>query len=77
MFPADQQASAATYVTIDGSGSTWSANAIDDWATNIAQYGITVNYTGNGSTSGRQQFASGAATRTCRTRPAARRSCTT
>jgi ABC-type phosphate transport system substrate-binding protein len=59
MYPADQPASAASYVPITGAGSTWSANAIDDWVTNIAQYGITVNYQPVGSTSGRQEFAQG------------------
>ena len=59
MYPSDQPAFAATYVPINGAGSTWSANAIDNWTTNIAQYGITVNYQPVGSTSGRQEFASG------------------
>jgi phosphate ABC transporter phosphate-binding protein len=52
-------ASAATYVPINGAGSTWSANAIDDWVTNVAQYGMVVNYSPDGSTAGRQEFADG------------------
>jgi phosphate ABC transporter phosphate-binding protein len=59
MLPAVQSASAATYVPINGAGSTWSANAIDDWITNVAQYGMTVNYQPVGSTSGRQEFGDG------------------
>jgi phosphate ABC transporter phosphate-binding protein len=59
MLPAMQPALAASYVPINGAGSTWSANAIDDWVTNIAQYGMTVNYQPVGSTSGRQEFADG------------------
>src|SRR5580658_9264323 len=96
-----QPAHAATYVPISGAGSTWSYNAINQWDQDVNQYGITVNYTADGSTAGRQLFAqarwTGArrrsptgsrtapattrrlpgATPTCRTRLAARRSCTT
>jgi phosphate ABC transporter phosphate-binding protein len=59
MFQAAPAASAASYVPIAGAGSTWSANAIDDWVTNVAQYGMVVNYSAVGSTSGRQDFAEG------------------
>ncbi|WP_221329784.1 phosphate ABC transporter substrate-binding protein PstS [Actinoplanes sp. L3-i22] len=52
-------AAAVVYVPITGAGSTWSSNAIDQWNSNVKQYGITVNYTANGSTAGRNQFASG------------------
>ena len=52
-------ASAASYVPITGAGSTWSANAIDAWVTNVAQYGMDVSYAAVGSTSGRQDFAQG------------------
>ncbi|SEO99840.1 phosphate ABC transporter substrate-binding protein PstS [Actinacidiphila rubida] len=48
---------ADTYARISGSGSTWSQNALDQWRRNVTQYGMTVDYTGNGSTIGRQQFA--------------------
>ena len=51
--------SAASYVPISGAGSTWSANAIDAWVTNVQQYGMVVNYSAVGSTSGRQDFAQG------------------
>lgn len=59
MLPAVQSAFATTYVPINGAGSTWSANAIDDWITNVRQFGLTVNYQPVGSTSGRQEFADG------------------
>jgi len=61
IYPADQPASAATcpYTTINGAGSTWSYNAINNWTTNVAQYCMTVNYNPVGSTSGRQEFANG------------------
>lgn len=59
IYPADQPASAATYVPINGAGSTWSYNAINNWITNVAQFGMRVNYQPVGSTSGRQEFAQG------------------
>jgi ABC-type phosphate transport system substrate-binding protein len=53
-------ADAAAFVPIMGSGSTWSANALDQWRRNVASlYGITVNYSANGSTSGRNDFRAG------------------
>src|SRR5215472_18321672 len=59
MLPADQPALAASYVPISGAGSTWSYNAINDWITNVAQFGMKVNYQPVGSTSGRQEFSNG------------------
>lgn len=51
---------AATYEPITGSGSTWSQNALDQWRANVkANYGMTVNYSGTGSTAGRQEFILG------------------
>ncbi|WP_230009316.1 substrate-binding domain-containing protein, partial [Microbacterium sp. Bi128] len=48
---------ADVYVTITGSGSTWSQNALDQWRTNVASnYGMTVNYNGTGSSAGRNDF---------------------
>jgi phosphate ABC transporter phosphate-binding protein len=48
---------AASFVPISGSGSTWSSNALDQWRRNVASlYRITVNYSPNGSTSGRSDF---------------------
>jgi phosphate ABC transporter phosphate-binding protein len=53
-------AGAAGYVPISGSGSTWSSNALDGWRRNVANlYGITVNFSANGSTGGRNDFRSG------------------
>jgi phosphate transport system substrate-binding protein len=55
-----QQAQAASYIPITGTGSTWSQNAIDQWRKNVAaNYGMTVNYTGTGSSAGRQNFIDG------------------
>ena len=45
------------YVPISGSGSTWSQNALDQWRKNVASnYGMTVNYSGTGSSAGRTDF---------------------
>ena len=54
---ASSPASAETYFPITGSGSTWSQNALDQWRRNVySNYGITVNYTGVGSSAGRRDF---------------------
>lgn len=57
VFPATAQAS--SYVPIDGQGSTWDENAIDQWTANVSQYGMDVQFTGNGSSAGRTAFAQG------------------
>ncbi|RLK54099.1 phosphate ABC transporter substrate-binding protein PstS [Actinokineospora cianjurensis] len=49
-------ASAQGYVPISGSGSTWSFNALDQWRKNVQQFGIRINFSGTGSTDGRNQF---------------------
>ena len=51
-------AQAATYVPISGAGSSWSANAIDQWRRNVEQYGMRVNYANTGSSDGRNQYRS-------------------
>jgi phosphate transport system substrate-binding protein len=40
-----------------GAGSTWSQIAIDQWRYDVVSRGLTVNYQGVGSTTGRQFFA--------------------
>ncbi len=53
-------ASAATsYVPISGQGSTWSENALDQWISDVQQYGMRINYDGDGSTQGRQAYIAG------------------
>lgn len=53
-------ASAASYIPITGTGSTWSQNALDQWRKNVAaNYGMTVNYSGVGSSAGRRDFIAG------------------
>ncbi|MGH3754767.1 MAG: phosphate ABC transporter substrate-binding protein PstS [Pseudonocardiaceae bacterium] len=53
-------ASAQGYVPISGAGSTWSANAIDQWRRNIDnQLGLKVSFAATGSSDGRNQFKNG------------------
>lgn len=47
------------YVPINGAGSSWSSNAIDQWRRNVEQYGMRVNYASTGSSDGRNQFKAG------------------
>jgi phosphate ABC transporter phosphate-binding protein len=54
-------AAAASYAPITGAGSTWAYPAIHAWIDNMNQYGISVNYQPNGSSSGRTFFAGGQA----------------
>jgi phosphate ABC transporter phosphate-binding protein len=53
-LPAEAQ---PDYALIEGTGSTWSQNAIDQWISDVQQYGIQVVYSGGGSTKGRSDFA--------------------
>jgi phosphate ABC transporter phosphate-binding protein len=59
IFAPSQSAAAASYVPISGAGSTWSYNAIHEWITDVAQFGMTVNYADVGSSTGRSEFAQG------------------
>jgi len=56
-----QASSAAnSYTAITGTGSTWSQNALDQWRKNVSSnYGMTVNYSGTGSSAGRNDFKNG------------------
>ena len=57
---ASNAGAAASFVPISGSGSTWSLNALDQWRKNVASlYGITINFSPNGSTNGRNDFRAG------------------
>lgn len=58
LLPASPRGAAAqeSYQRISGEGSTWSQNAIDAMRANIAQFGITVDYAGVGSTTGRTNW---------------------
>jgi phosphate transport system substrate-binding protein len=56
--PGVESASAAA--TVDGTGSTWSQIAVDQWRADVARAGLTINYQGVGSTQGRKDFIAGA-----------------
>jgi phosphate ABC transporter phosphate-binding protein len=56
----ESSAIAASYAPISGTGSTWSQNALDQWRKNVAaNYGMTVNYSGVGSSAGRRDYIAG------------------
>src|SRR5258706_13623892 len=42
--------------SIDGAGSTWVQIALNQWAADVARQGLSINYQGVGSTSGRVFF---------------------
>ena len=44
------------YQLIEGTGSTWSENALNQWIADVAGNGIPVAYGGGGSSKGRQDF---------------------
>lgn len=51
---------AHAYEALTGSGSTWSQNALDQWRRNVdANYAMTINYNGVGSSAGRRNFLDG------------------
>jgi phosphate ABC transporter phosphate-binding protein len=52
-------AGATAYVPISGAGSSWSANALTQWATNVQQDGMRVSFASIGSTAGREQWLAG------------------
>lgn len=53
-------AHAVSYEPITGTGSTWSENALKQWNVNVAaNYGMAVNFSGVGSSTGRSDFING------------------
>ena len=52
-------ASATSYVPVTGDGSSWSAGALDQWIADVHASGIQINYTPDGSTTGRNNFILG------------------
>lgn len=57
---APAQAVGSIHASIIGSGSTWSANALQQWIRNVfATYDWKVTYSESGSTQGRNDFANG------------------
>jgi ABC-type phosphate transport system substrate-binding protein len=51
-------ANAATHAAISGSGSSWSAVALDQWQQDLRPSGLVVNYNPDGSAAGRQDYMS-------------------
>lgn len=49
-------AQAASYVELQGDGSSWAEPAITQWARDMVPNGISINYTGDGSATGRQHY---------------------
>jgi phosphate transport system substrate-binding protein len=47
------------YEPITGTGSTWSENALAQWVNDVKSRGMTVSYSGVGSSAGRRNFADG------------------
>jgi ABC-type phosphate transport system substrate-binding protein len=52
-------ASAGTYTTLSGSGSSWAAVALNQWAEDLAPNGLTINFNEDGSASGRGDYMQG------------------
>jgi phosphate transport system substrate-binding protein len=50
-------ANAATHALIQGSGSSWAANAINQWVADVAAQGMKVVFTANGAAQGRKDYA--------------------
>ena len=44
------------FATLNGSGSSWAAPAIDQWSEDVHNQGIVVNYAPNGSQEGRSDY---------------------
>ena len=52
-------ASALSYQTLSGSGSSWASVALDQWAQDVQPNGLTVNFNPDGSASGRGDYMQG------------------
>jgi phosphate transport system substrate-binding protein len=52
-----QSSQAVTHATIEGSGSSWSALAVNQWVADVTSSGLKVVYTAPGSAQGRKDFA--------------------
>jgi phosphate ABC transporter phosphate-binding protein len=52
-------ATAEGYRAVSGSGSTWSANMVEQWTADVKQFGISVSFSATGSSAGRREFTAG------------------
>jgi len=50
-------AAAGPTALIQGSGSSWAANAVNQWVADVASQGVQVVYTPDGDAQGRQDYA--------------------
>ncbi|WP_394939286.1 substrate-binding domain-containing protein [Psychromicrobium sp. YIM B11713] len=50
---------AAALDRVSGNGSSWAGNAVNQWVTDVKAQGQTVDFTPDGSSSGRKNFATG------------------
>jgi phosphate transport system substrate-binding protein len=48
---------AVSHALIEGSGSSWAANAVNQWVADVQAQGMEVDYTPSGDAQGRQDFA--------------------
>src|SRR5277367_4089911 len=48
---------AVSHALIEGSGSSWAANAVNQWVADVQSQGMEVDYTPSGDAQGRQDFA--------------------
>jgi phosphate ABC transporter phosphate-binding protein len=53
---APASAASSSYVTLGGDGSSWAQPAIQQWAHDVSNQGIQINYTGDGSAQGREKY---------------------
>ena len=56
-FGAGVAQSAGSHAQIEGSGSSWSSNAINQWVADVDSKGLRVVFTASGSAQGRKDFA--------------------
>ncbi len=70
LLAAPSPASAGTYATLSGSGSSWASVALQQWAQDLAADGLTVNFNPDGSAAGRGDYMAGQPGRLRRLRPA-------
>ncbi|WP_344445045.1 substrate-binding domain-containing protein, partial [Kitasatospora nipponensis] len=54
-----QSVPAYAATSLNADGSSWAGPAIEKWRTDVADRGITINFTPNGSAAGRQQWENG------------------
>ena len=54
-----QPAFAVSHALIQGTGSSWAQNAVNQWISDVSSNGLQVVFTGSGSAQGRKDFANG------------------